>query len=237
MSTLIRAGEAGQLLQRLSTVDLADHLREAHTFMDESKRRAQQIVAQAEARAAEVLKEANRVGHAAGFSEGRDEGFKAGRQAAFDEAMQRFEKEQSDVVESMKRSISDVDGLKRDLLIAAERDLLEFAVAVASKLTFSVGRLHRESAVENLKRALRQVAAKTNLTIYAHTNDIESLKKFASSVIPFVEGAQAFRIEADPALAPGGCRVENDRTKIDATLETQVDELVSVLLGENLKDA
>ncbi len=48
MSTVIKAGRGGPILQRLSTVDLADHLAEAEAVIAEAKRRAAQIVVTAE---------------------------------------------------------------------------------------------------------------------------------------------------------------------------------------------
>lgn len=232
MSTVIRAGQAGKILNRLSTVDLADHLDEARVVIDEAKRRAAQLVAQAEARAAEVLRGADRAGRETGYREGHAEGVEAGRRAALDEARQRFESEHSSVVDMVKSVIAEVDGRQRDLLIAAERNMLEFAVAIAGKLTFEIGLVHREAAVENFKRALRHVAAKTHLTIRANPVDIETLKTFAPSLLPDVDEKESFRMEADETLSPGGCCVESDRTRVDASLETQVGELVSLLLGD-----
>ena len=91
--------------------------------------------------------------------------------------------------------------------------------------------------LENLERALRLVGSRTNLTVRVHPDDIASVKKFAGSALAHVEASQAVKIVADDTMAPGGCRVESDRATIDATLETQVGELVSLLLGGNTNNA
>ncbi|MGB2987052.1 MAG: FliH/SctL family protein [Phycisphaerae bacterium] len=231
MSTVIRAQEAGRILGRLSTVDLADHLAEARAVVEAAQRRAAQIIAEAEARMDRVLADAEESGYQAGYEHGYAEGKEQGHQAAHEESIKRFEQEHANIVAAMQNAVAEIDALKEDLMIAAQRDQLDFAVLVARKLTFAIGRLHPESAVENLRRALRLVESKTDLTIRVHPNDIASLDMFADSVLKQAEASRVVNVVADDSLAPGGCKVETERNRVDATLETQVDEIVSLLLS------
>ncbi len=237
MASVIKAGATGPILKRLSTVDLADHLSEARVVVESAKGRGADIVAQAEARADEVLERSKKSGHETGYRLGYEEGKEAGRRAAFDEARERFQREQATIVADMARAIREIDDTKEKLRIEAERNLLEFAVRIATRLTFAVGRLHRDAARENLKRAIRLVQSKTDLTIRVHPSDLDSIRTFAGSVLRDVDASQAVTIEADKAIAPGGCKVESEPTRVDATLETQVDEIVSLLLGAPASDA
>lgn len=231
MSTVIRANEAGRILHRLSTVDLADHLAEARTVIEEARRRACQIVAEGERNAAQALAESRRSGHDAGYKTGLEEGRKAGHQTAHAEAVERFERQQVQLVAAMQQAVADIDAMKEDLRIAAERDLLEFAVMIASKLTFDIGRSYRESAIENLKRALRFVGSKTDVTIRVHPDDIASMTTFAASALERTHASRTVDIVPDESFAPGGCVLESVKTHVNAQLETQVEEIVSLLLG------
>jgi len=231
MPTVIKAREAGPLLRRLSNVDLADHLAEARSVIAEARRRASQIISAAEAEAARVLATARQGGHEAGFQSGYTEGVKEGHRAAHEEAIQRFEQQQGHLVEGMQAAIKSIDEIKEGLRIAAEKDLLEFAVQVATKLTFAIGKIHRESAVENLERAIKLVGAQTQLTIHVHPDDVAAMDMFARDVLKQAAVSRAVELVADDSLAPGGCRVDSGGTFIDATLETQVAEIVCLLLG------
>lgn len=237
MSTVIKAHATGHLLKRLSTMDLADHLAEARAVVEAAERRAVQIVAQAEERAKTILAEAKSSGYETGHKLGTAEGTKQGHQIAYEESVERFAREHANVVAAMRGAVDEFDSLKEDLMIAAQRDLLDFAVSLAGKLTFEIGRMHREAAIENLKRALHLVESRTNLVIYLHPDDVESVGTFAEEVLKRVDASLVFTIEADDSVAPGGCKVESDRTRVDATLETQVDETLSLLLGGNSHDA
>ncbi len=236
MSTVIKAGEAGRIVQRLSTVDLADHLAEARAYVDEAKRQAAQVVVDVKAQAKRGHAEAKKTGHEEGYKQGHAEGVEAGNRQAYEDAIGRFEKDQGDLVGAMQRAIGEIDKIKQDLRIAAERDTLEFAVFIAKKLTFEIGKLHPESAMENLRRALRLVESKTDLTIHMHPNDIASAETFAKTVLEQAGASRAASIVPDESLSPGGCRVESGRTGVDAALETQVAEVVSLLLGGEASD-
>lgn len=235
MSTVIKANQAGHILRRLSTVDLADHLAEARSVIEEARRQASTIVSEAKREAARALVEAKRSGYDVGHKNGIEEGREAGRQAAHAESIDRFDRQQVQLVSTMQQAIADIDLMKEDLRIAAERDLLEFAVMIASKLTFDIGRSHREAAVENLKRALRLVGSKTDVTIRVHPDDIASMKTFAAGTLEQTHASRSVEIVPDESFAPGGCVLDSDKTSVDARLETQIEEIVSLLLGREAK--
>ena len=236
MSTVIKAGESARIVGRLSAIDLADYLAEARAVVEESRRRASQITADARAWADRVLADAKESGYRSGYALGHSQGTQAGHKAAYDDSVRQFRESQAEVVAAMKQATTEINAIKEDLRIAAEKDLLDFALLIAKKLTFAIGRLHPESAVENLERALRLVECKTNLTIRVHPADKNSMQTFAESLLEQAEASPVVNIVSDESLTPGGCKVEGSRTSVDASLQTQVDEIVSLLLGGRVSD-
>lgn len=236
MSTIIKAGEAGALLRRLSTVDLADYLDEAKRVIHDAKRKAAVIVADARREAERLHGAARREGMAEGVVAGEEEGRRLGYEAAHSEAMERFEQEQADLVKDFRRVIDELDAMHVELREAAERDVLELAIQIATKLTFSIGRLHREAAVENLLRALTLVSENERLHVQVNPADLEAIRTYAESTIRRTDASKSLAFEPDESIAPGGCKIAGHKTDIDATLDTQVRELVSVLMGEGHGD-
>lgn len=233
MSTVIKAGNVGPLLMRLSTVDLADHLAEARQIVDAASQRAELTISDAEETGERMAVSAKESGYAAGYERGLAEGKKTGHDSAYEDSTRKFDERHANVVTQMERAIVEIHKIKENLRIKAEKDLLDFALLLATKLTFAVGRLYRESARENLVRALSLVSARTDLTIRVHPDDLASMETYAPSVLGKLDASDAVSIVADESLAPGGCLLMNDRTRVDATLETQVEELSSLLLGES----
>ncbi|MCH8223644.1 MAG: hypothetical protein IH868_09575 [Chloroflexi bacterium] len=146
-------------------------------------------------------------------------------------ATEKFEAQQTGVVASMEKAIVEFDSIKGDLVIQAEQYLLDFAVRIATRLTYAIGRLDRESAKANLGRSLRLVDSKTNLVVHVHPDDVSAMEAFAVTVLQKAEGSRSLKIVADAATAPGGCRVEYGGFEIDATLDTQIEEIVTLLTG------
>lgn len=231
MSTVIKAGSAGPILQRLSTVDLADHLAEAEAVIAEAKRRAAQIVTTAERDAVRLREQARQEGHKEGLDQGRTEGTRLGRDAAWEAATGKFDAQQAGVVSVMEKAIAEIDSMKGDLVIHAEQHLLDFAVRIATRLTYAIGRLDRESARANLDRVLRLVDSKTNLVVHVHPDDLSAIEAFAVTVLQKAEGSRSLKIVEDAATAPGGCRVVYGGFEVDATLDTQIEEMVTLLMG------
>ncbi len=231
-NTVIKAGNAGPILKRLSHVDLADHLSEAREIVKTAKAQAAQTVADAREdsrrRAAEAKETARVEGYKAGFAKGEIEGYAK----AFDESIKTFERQHAGVVTQMLDAIRSIEEIKDKLRIAAERDVLDFAVELAFGLTYRIGRHSSKAAVENAKRAIRLVGRRTDLTIRINPDDLKAMETYATTVVKQIEASPNVTVVADESLTAGGCVVETDRSRVDATLETQIAELSSLLLGE-----
>lgn len=236
MSTVIKAGQAGKLLTRPRTFDLNDHVREASGTLEAARRQAEEIIAGAEHEAIDIRARVEKAGFAEGLRSGRAEGERTGRETAHAEAVAQFAKEQTTLMAAMRTAVSHLDATKEDIAIEAERNLLDFAVEVASRLTFAIGRLHREAVIANLRKAIDLVGRATDLTIRVHPEDLKTLRDFAESTLQQLNASRSVDLVADESIAPGGCCVETTRTRIDARLETQVDEMLLLLLGEKRRN-
>ncbi len=237
MGTVIKVGETGPILSRLSTVDLADHLAKAQAIIEDARRQADQIAAAAEFEADRLRQDARETGFQEGFEEGRREGTLAGCREGLEKSLERYESENATIVSVIEEALAGIEADKEELRIAAERDLFDFAVSVARQLTFESGRRDHEAAQANLRRALHLVEARTDLTISVHPDDLAAIETFAAAVLRPAEDAANTKVVADRALARGGCIVRRGETEVDASLETQVNEMVGLLLGGRATNA
>jgi flagellar assembly protein FliH len=213
MSTVIKAGQQhGKLLKRLETVDLADHLSEAYKIVEGAKREAARRISDAKVHAIEIREEAEKRGYRDGYEKGNAEGLIAGHEEGLRTATERFNAEQSDLCSAFSATIAEIDRQKRDLIIAANHDVLTFATTFAAKVAKRAVTLDASAASANLEEALRLVARKTDLVVRINPRDGETIRRFADTI------------------TPGGCVVTTDDTQVDATIETQVDQLVDLVL-------
>lgn len=232
MPTVIKAGETGRLATRLNTIDLADHVREAQGIMERALEEAATIISAAKASARQDLAESFEKARKEGFEKGYAEGETSGREEALERGRQAFAEQHASLAEMFRAGLEEIEANKVQLRLAAERDLLEFAVAIATKLTFEMGELHREAAKENFARALALVSQESDVTVRCHPKDIHTLRTFAESLTGPAGLGRHVHLAADESIRPGGCVLRCGKAEVDATLETQIAELVTALMGE-----
>ena len=231
MATVIKVGEQKpQLIKRLETLNVTDHLGEAQLVVKTSRAKARELLRDTQVEAATIRKEADEKGYQAGFRRGYEAGTKAGYEAAFEAARKDFAADQGRLVEVVKAMIAGFEERKRDLFIAASRDVVHFAVKVAEKVTRQVGVVNRESAAANLEAALRLVESKTNLVVRINPLDQSTIERFAESFKERAEGARNLSITVDESIAPGGCHLVTPEAEVDATLDTQIEQLASLMV-------
>jgi flagellar assembly protein FliH len=232
MSTIIKADrQDSQLVRRLETIHLTDHLVEASRIVAEARNRAGRMLEQANAAAVRIREETLRQSREEGYAKGYAEGAATAREEALREATERFRAEQADLCRVFSSAVSEIDGMKRDLLIEAQRDMLEFAVRVAEKIAKRTVALDASSATANLQDVLRLVGAATDLTIRVSPCDAETMRRFAAELVEELGEKTHVRIEEDESIGPGGCVVKTDRAEVDATIASQLDQIVSLLLN------
>jgi len=238
--SIIKAGQSiGSTRVVPAKIDLADHVAEAKRFLEEAQTQAAAIVARARALAERVGATAHEdgltAGRAEGYEKGHAEGLQAGRvqghQEALAQAREKFDADQAALAADLHRLVAQLQADHDQWRSVSATHIMEFAIALAKKLTFAIGSLHRECAARSLERAMQLVHDKTRAVVRVNPVDIESLSTFAPSLAARIGCAAGIRLEPDESLAPGGCLIQTERGSVDARLETQFEEVVSFLLS------
>ncbi len=242
MSTVIKAGGELRAHRKLRTIDLADHLSTAQRVVDEARDSAARLIGQARLEAERIVTSARgqadairQQAAAEGHDQGRQSGLAEGMKQGLEEARAQFAAEHARLAEALSAALREFDARKRDLLAAADRDVLALAVAIAQKLTFERGRLHRDVAIENLKKCLELIRVRSDVRVRVHPDDEATLRLFAEREAAQMRTLEHVVIVADDQVAPGGCIVTagsgDSAVGVDASLETQVAQVVELLLG------
>ena len=232
MTTVIKVDEQDPtLIKRLETINVSDHLGEARLVLRASRTKAKELLRDTYVEAESIREEAAEKGYEAGFRRGYEAGGKAGYDVAFEEAKKTFIADQEQLIDAMTDMISQFEKRKRDLFIAATEDVLRFAMKVSAKVTKQLGMLNREAAVANLEAALRLVESKTDLQLHIHPLDRTAIERFVKSFGQQSDRARHFSIVTDESISPGGCHLHTPDCEIDATLDTQIEQIAVLMVG------
>lgn len=237
MGTLIRAGQTPEFAGRLHTVDLADHLAQADAILRDARTRAARMIEAAKEQIATDRERAMSEAHAQGFLEGRQQGLEEGRAQALQEARERFDTELSSLAEQFAAGAEGLAAIREEVRTVCESQAIDFAMDVAGKLTLAIGEARPQAAIENLKRALDFVEGQTVVRVRVHPSDESAMRSFADEYLRRARESRGMDIVTDSQLAPGGCVVEAEHSVVDASLEEQLAQLVSLIRGRSERDA
>jgi flagellar assembly protein FliH len=218
------AGARGAML------NLNDLAAEANGLVLEARKEAARIVAEARSAAEAVEREAAETGYAEGVARGRSEGWSAGEREARESSSAKFEGEMASLVRLVRKITKELADARSDFVHAAHYGMLDFAVELAEKIVGRVAAADVGAARANLRKALELVDGPGDVTVRVNPAQLYELRehcaKFATAL-----AAGDISVVADDHVAPGGVRLLRSRGEIDATIQTQLDNVVRALLG------
>lgn len=154
----------------------------------------------------------------------KTEAFRQGEAAGRKQAAAEFEA----VAERMARAIEEVAGHKPRLRLQAERDVVSLALAIARRVLHRQIQMDEEALLGLVKAAFENVALREVTEVRIHPQFVARIQGHLSRI-----GApQAIQVKGDPSLETGAMLVETSRGTLDASIETQIEEI-----GRGLSDA
>lgn len=126
------------------------------------------------------------------------------------------------------RAIEEAAGLKPRLRASAERELVGLALAIARRILRRELQVDAEAVLGLAKAALEKASLREVTEVRLHP----ALAAPVRAHLEQIGAPQSIEVREDPSLEPGAVLVETVRGTIDASLETQLDEI-----GRGLADS
>jgi flagellar assembly protein FliH len=173
--------------------------------------RASEIVAAARAQAAQIEAEAR----AEGFRTGRAEGLAAAAE------------EVAATASALAGVLRALEGSRSSYVAAAERDVVELALAIAEKIVGAALEVEPEIVCNLVAGALRSVEGGDRLVLEVNPDDVALVQGWLdSTTIPL---AARVELRAERRIARGGCVVRTADGELDARVREQLDRAQEVL--------
>ncbi|MCE7870101.1 hypothetical protein DYH09_06950 [bacterium CPR1] len=186
-------------------------------ILEEARRKAQQIITDAQEQAARfkeeaqaLVKEAEKTAREQGFEQGKGEGLEAGKQQL------------AGVVEEFKVLFRQFVSERERVLKAAEPELARLSVKIAERVLGLEIKCNPEVIVGVVRDALSGIKDREEITIRCHPDDFEQARKHQPEFEKMVEGLKKFEVQADASLDPGSCVLETNLGNVDARLATKM---------------
>jgi len=217
-----------------SSEEITDGERERGEFINRAKEEAEELIKRAQEEASQILagaKEKEKEIYEKAEEKGYVEGYRRGFQKALDEA-----KEEADRIRNTAfKVLEEAENRRQELIISAEEEVVDLCLAIASKVVHAHVEEHRDTVLRLAREALERLASSKHYTIIVNPRDAELLRQYIDELSMQVSASAHIHILEDESVGAGGCKVETEKGVLDATLESQLDEIRKVLSEEVVK--
>ncbi|KTC49818.1 flagellar assembly protein FliH, partial [Pseudomonas fluorescens ABAC62] len=163
--------------------------------------------------------------------EAYNEGFAAGEKDGFRSTTLKVRQEAEAALSVQLASLERLMGVLFDPIAEQDAQIEKAMVGLVQHIARQV--IQRElvldsSQIESVMReALKLLPLGVgNVRLYINPQDFEQVKALRE------RHEETWRIVEDAALQPGGCRVETEHSRIDATVETRISQVMAKLLDQ-----
>ncbi len=228
---LIKNTKAAGLVRQGAVLDLGDLNRQAERVLEQARAEAQRIVEHSRAEAQELVAQAAQRGHAEGKEQGLAEGREQGRLQGREEAVGQFKSQIGDLISSWMEAAQRWESDRNAMLDAAREDVLEFALAMGTKITHRTIEADPTVVTDQLAEALALLAEPTAVTVSINPEDRPMVESVLPDMLQRLSRCAHIDVREEATVSRGGCIVAMGKGRIDATIERQIDRIVATILA------
>lgn len=182
--------------------------------------KAQLLIAQAEVRASKILEDSRSQAEqeaAQIAARARENAYRQGYQDALDKARE----EAAGIRERAKKVLQQAQDEKTAVIDGLEQEIIGLSVDIAQKIIAQQLTIDPGVVTSIAKEALQLVKNRDLVIIYHHPADQESFEQQAQGLKRLLPADAGLSLIADEDIAPGGCVVETEHGRVEATLESR----------------
>ena len=191
-------------------------VRRAAGSLDGARNEADALVAQAEAQAEAIRREAAERGRQEGHAEGM-----AAAAAVLDPA-----------AEALRAAAERIDLLRHDVAEAVEREAVELAFAVVEKVVAGALAVEPARVVDVVTGALRGMVERERIVVQVAPEDLEPVRAAADRISGSLGGLERLEIQAERRVERGGAVILTAEGEVDARIETKLARAREVVEAE-----
>jgi len=229
MARVIKA-DSMRLAGGAATLRLADFHRQAEAIVRQARDRARRIVAEAQAEALRLRKEATEQANAEGLTGEQQEPSAKKPDRGSVASASRLAEDAAEALALVKEIVAELMCLRNELAECAGREMLQFALQIAEKIVGQIAETNISAAQANLHKAL-ELYSWGDITVHVNPSELDSLRRHCAELTGVLASSGHIELVADDQIARGGAKAITGGGCVDATIQTQLANVVASLLG------
>lgn len=164
-----------------------------------------------------------------GWKEGYEKGLRLGKSQGYEQGYEKGQDEIRGRINELIGLLGTLNEPLRHLDEQVEQELVLLAMAATKQLVRRELKTDPGQVVAVVREAMQILpVASRNIHLYLHPEDAELVR----SVLTVDDMTPNWGLSEDPLLTRGGCRIETDTSRIDATVEKRLAAVIATVLGD-----
>ncbi len=151
----------------------------------------------------------------------KKEAYTKGRIAGRQESEKKFHS----AVQAFGEGLEQINGLRKSLLESSKEDMVRLIMAVAKKVIQTEIEKNKEIIIHTVNKALQSAIEADEYYIKVHPEDLQIVSEKEPLFLASMKGLQNIHFISDETISRGGCIAESRSGEVDATIESQLDEI------------
>jgi len=152
-----------------------------------------------------------------GFAQGEKDGLELGQ------------KRIDTVVQQVRNVLQEMENQRESLYRVYEGEMLQLALGISKKILHHECQVNEDVITATLREVAKHIVDQRKIVLRLNPADAQFIQSHPDKAVPVKKGRQGVELLKDPSITRGGCVVETAFGGIDATMETQFDQIVSLL--------
>lgn len=178
----------------------------------------------------EAFAKAQAEGLAAGREEGQKQGYEQGKAEGYEHGIREGQEVIGEKTRQLSAIISTLVTPLEKVDQSVEDELVYLAMSTARHLVRREIKTDPTHVIAAVRQAVELLPIATqNIKVLLHPEDANLVREYLSVND---DEDQRWKIVEDPMISRGGCNVETEHSRIDASVETRINSVIAQVLGD-----
>lgn len=171
-----------------------------------------------------------------GRAQGLEQGYQEGLQKGTEEGLAQGQEHVQALMERWNSLLSTLSTPLHELDVQVEEQLAQLAMSVARHVVRREIKTDPNQIIGAVRKAVSVLPISArDVRVYLHPEDAAIVRE-GLGLGDNGEEERRWKVVEDPALTPGGCNIETEHSRIDATVESRLAAMIAQVLGGERSD-
>ena len=221
--------KSAQLPPVLTPFSIRDMETQAQMVLARARRAAELLLREAQKQGEELRAAARTEGFSLGKQEGLNAGQEEGKKSGHEAALAEIRPKLTQTWTALTEAVNQLDSSRHNLEAAGINEVVKLAAAIARRVTKLQASVDPNVLVENLKGAMKIAVQAADVHIAVHPAQREMLNAELPRLKLHWPQVKHVELMEDESVGMGGCRVMTRQGEVDASIDEQLDRVISEL--------